>query len=75
MSRFSNNSLFTQAADRAMSLLNELLHLDNPALYTGLSGLQSAIDANPYDGTQWGLLGEAVGVELAVEWFNPLKRS
>jgi hypothetical protein len=72
MSRFSNDPLFTQAADRAISLLNNLLHLNNPALYTGLSGLQSAIDANPYDGTAWGLLGEAIGMELATNWFQPL---
>lgn len=71
LSRFSDNTLFTQAADRAMNILNDLLHLDNPALYTGLSGLQSAIHANPYYGTWWGLWAEAIGLEWAANVFSP----
>jgi hypothetical protein len=64
-SMLSNNPLFTQAADRAMSVYNDLLHLDNPALYTGLSGLQSALYSNPYNGTLWGMVGQAAGMDWA----------
>ncbi len=64
-SMFSNNPLFTQAADRAMSVYNTLLDLYNPALFTGLSGLQSAIYANPYNGTVWDMVGQAAGFDWA----------
>lgn len=69
--RFSNDPLFTQAADRALSVLNDLLHTDNPALATGLNSLQSAIAANPYYGTLWGLLARFDGFDSADYWFNP----
>ncbi len=64
-SMFSNDPLFTQAADRAMSAYNNLLGLYNPALFTGLSGLQSAIYANPYSGTVWEMVGQAAGFDWA----------
>jgi hypothetical protein len=61
----SSDPTFTQAADRLMSTLNSFLDLYNPALETGLAGLQSAINANPYYGTPWGQLAQAVGFDLA----------
>ena len=64
-SMFSNNPLFTQAADRALSVYNDLLRLYNPALFTGPIGLQSAIYANPYYQTVWNLVGQAEGFEWA----------
>jgi hypothetical protein len=71
LSRFSNDPLFTQAADRMMSFLDDLFHLHNPALYTGLSGLQSAINSNPYQGTLSGFMGEAIGLEWAANMLTP----
>ncbi|MGH7171310.1 MAG: beta-1,3-glucanase family protein [Gemmataceae bacterium] len=63
--RFTNDPLFTQAADRAMNLLDDMLPVDNHALFTGLSGLQSAIYANPYCGTMWGSVAANVALESA----------
>lgn len=74
-SRFSSDPLFTQAGDRLVSLFNDLLRLDNPALYSGLSGLQSAINADPYNGTLWGLLAQAIGLELAANLFSQQNQS
>lgn len=69
-SRFSDDPLFAQAGDRVLSILDDLLHLDNPALFTGLSGLQSGMSANPYHGTLWGMLGQAIGIELALHFLS-----
>ncbi len=52
-----------------MTILNRLAGLDNPALGTGLTGLQSAIDANPYFGTPLGDLAQAIGIQAAVILF------
>ena len=54
-----------------MSFLDDLFHLHNPALYTGLSGLQSAINSNPYQGTLSGFMGEAIGLEWAANMLTP----
>lgn len=70
MSQVTSNPVFTQAADKWMELINDRFGLDNPALGTGLTGLQSAIDANVYYGTVWGLAGEAVGLEWAADSLN-----
>lgn len=68
-SRFTNDPLFTQAADRAENLLNDLIFVDNSALFTGLNGLQSAIDANPYCDSMWGSVAEAVALDSAAGVF------
>jgi hypothetical protein len=69
-SQVTSNPVFTQAADNWIELLNDRFGLDNPALGTGLTGLQSGIDANVYYGTIWGLVGEAAGLEWAAETLN-----
>jgi hypothetical protein len=57
----------THLADRLMMQLNSVISLmnpvvgTNPALGTGLAGLQSAIDTNPYFGTPWSDLAIATG--------------
>ncbi|HTU22277.1 MAG TPA: beta-1,3-glucanase family protein [Gemmataceae bacterium] len=62
----TNDSLFTQAADRLMSLLNTRLPVDNHALFSGQSGLQSAILSNPYFGGAWGNVAAQTALESAV---------
>jgi hypothetical protein len=61
----SNNPLLTQAADGILIALNNLMGLVNPALGTGLAGLQAAINANPLFGTPMGDLAQADALEVA----------
>jgi hypothetical protein len=61
-----------QAADLLMRFLNDVLGLGNTALYTGLPGLQSAIYANPYFGTIWGQLAQAIAFDAAGGMFAGL---
>lgn len=70
--RFTNNPMFTQAADRVEDLLDHMISVDNQALFTGLSGLQSAIYGNPYWETMWGSMAEVVALYSAAGVFaNP----
>jgi hypothetical protein len=76
MAMFGTNPLWTQAADHLMMALNNLLHLDNPALGTGLVGLQSAIQSNPLHGTLWAYGAQGFGLSLAASLFtHPASRS
>jgi hypothetical protein len=71
VSMVTKDPALTSLGDRLMDLYNDLLlHLDNPALGTGLDGLQSAMNANPYSGTPSGLLAQVIGLELAVNMFS-----
>jgi len=65
LSIVSNDPPFTQTADYLMQSLNDLLHLDNSALFTGLNGLKSAFFADPYYGTLWGYMAQAIGFDAA----------
>lgn len=65
VSLVSDDPTFTQAADWWARNLNILLHLDNTALFTGLSGLQSAIHANTFYGLPLGDLAQLVGLACA----------
>lgn len=66
----------TSLGDRVMDLYNDmLLHLDNPALGTGLDGLQSAMNANPYYSTPGGLWVQFIGLEMAFNMFSQQNQS
>jgi hypothetical protein len=72
VSMVTKDPALTSLGDRLMDLYNDvLLHLDNPALGTGLDGLLSAINSNPYSGTLEGLVAQMIGLEMAVNQFAP----
>jgi len=75
VARFSSAPPLIHAADQMVIAFNDLLHLDNPALGTGLDGLQAGIDTNPYSATLDGLIGQMIGLELAVNLFAPQNQS
>ncbi|MGH7171309.1 MAG: choice-of-anchor Q domain-containing protein [Gemmataceae bacterium] len=75
ISRFSNDPAMTQAADQMMIAYNNLLDLDNPALGSGVAGLEAAIEANPFYGSFWGYQAQGIGLawafnlDWAIGWF------
>jgi hypothetical protein len=71
VSQFSSAPPLIHAADQMVIVFNDLLHLDNPALGTGLDGLLAGINSNPYSGTLEGLIAQLIGLEMAVNLFAP----
>jgi hypothetical protein len=69
ISSISSNPIWTRAADNLLIALNSQVGLVNPALGTGLAGLQAAINANPDFGTPLGDLGQAYARAAAASLF------
>ncbi len=67
MSVVNKDPAYAQVADSLMATLNSQFNLDNPALHTGLNGLQSAIYANAYFGTPEGNMAQNIGFDLAAD--------
>jgi hypothetical protein len=65
LSLVSSAPQLTQAGDQLMIMLNNLLGLDNPALGTGLDGLQSAFNPQVVFDTLWGYVTQLIELDLA----------
>jgi hypothetical protein len=71
VSEIGKDPQLLQTVDQTIMDLNAQLQLNNPALGTNLDGLQSAMLANPYLLTSWGVPAMAVGLDWFESLFGP----